>query len=220
MENLSLSRLVFGVGVIVIGIAALLGAFGIINFSELFGTYWPVLLIVAGLVLIADNPKQNYLWGILLFALGAVALFNTLDIVEVNFWQLFWPLILIVFGWSVLTQRARINSNSADNVTAILGGAENKNQSQDYRGGKVTAIMGGCSIDLAKADIKKEATLEILAVMGGIELRVPENWEVRTSVMPILGGAENKTIRPSAKTKAPVLNVVGTALLGGIEIKN
>lgn len=220
MKNHSISRLAFGVGIIGVGLAALLGAFDIINFNELFRTYWPLLLIGGGLVLLADNPRQNYLWALLMLVLGSVALFNTLDIVDVNFWQLFWPLILIAFGWSVLTQRARINSTSADNVTAILSGAETKNDSRDYKGGKVTTILGGSSIDLSKADIKKEATLEILTVMGGIELRVPETWEVRTSVMPILGGVENKAVAPSGKTKAPVLNFVGTTLMGGIEIKN
>lgn len=220
MENISLSRLSFGVGVIVVGVAALLGAFNVINFNELISTYWPLLPMIAGLVLLADNARQNYLWAGLLLLIGAVALFNTLDIVDVNFWQLFWPLLLIVFGWSVLTQRARVVATSADNVSAILSGAENKNRSQDYKGGKVTTILGGASVDLSKADIKKEATLEILTVMGGIELRVPEHWEVRTSVMPILGGAENKTSSPTSKTKAPVLNVIGTALMGGIEIKN
>lgn len=220
MNNLSISRLAFGVGIIGVGVAALLGAFDVINFNELFHTYWPLLLIAVGLVLLVDNLRQNYLWALLMLVLGAVALFNNLDIYDISFWQLFWPLILIAFGWSILTQRTRINSTGADNITAILSGAETKNDSQDYKGGKVTALLGGSSIDLSKANIKNEATLEILTVMGGVELRVPETWEVRTSVTPILGGVENKAVAPSGKSKAPVLNVVGTALMGGIEIKN
>lgn len=220
MENLSLSRLVFGVGVIGVGIAALLGAFDIINFGELLRTYWPVLLIVAGLTLLADNPKQNYLWGGLMTIVGTIALLGNFNVVNIDFWQLFWPLVLIVFGWSILTQRARINSDNPDNITAILGSIESKNDSSDYQGGKITAVMGGGTVDLTKASLKKEATLEILTVMGGVELRVPESWEVRTSVMPILGGVENKAAAPTDKVKAPVLNVIGTALLGGIDIRN
>ena len=219
MKETSPSRLAAGAGIILVGVAALLGAFNVINFNDIFQTYWPLLLVAAGVVVLLENPRQNYLWAILLTVFGVIAQLNTLEIVTVNFWQLFWPVILIVIGWSVLTQRVRANANSTDNVTAILSGAETKNKSKDFKGSSVSAILGGASIDLSKATIKKEATVEVLTIMGGVELRVPETWEVRTSVMPILGGVENKTAAPT-KSGAPVLHVIGTAVMGGIEIKN
>lgn len=219
MKNISLSRLAFGVGIIGVGVAALLGSFDIINFGELVRNYWPLLLIAGGLVLLADDLRQNYIWAGILIILGVVAELNVLALVEVNFWQIFWPIVLILFGSSLLFKRAGVSTNSDDKVTAIFAGAETRNSSKDYRGGQVTAILGGSSINLSKAVIKKEATLEILAVMGGVELRVPDEWEVRTSVMPILGGVENKAQAPKGNN-APVLNIVGTVLMGGIEIKN
>ena len=222
MEKTSLSRLALGVGIIALGVAALLGSLNLINFKDIFSTFWPLLLISAGLVLALENLRQNYIWAAVLILFGTTAQLNTLGIADMNFWELFWPVVLIAIGWSVLSQRTKFNSLGTDNVSAILSGAETKNHSQDYQGGKATAVLGGCSIDLTKANIKKEATLEVLAIMGGVELRVPENWEVKVSIMSILGGAENKTISPqsSSKTKPPVLNVVGTAVMGGIEIKN
>ena len=221
MENTSLSRLALGVAVIVVGAAALLGSLDIINFKTVFSTFWPLLLIGAGLVLMLDNFRQNYIWAIVLILLGLISQLNALDVTNINFWELFWPVALIAIGWSILTQKTRFNTTGTDNVSAILSGSETKSRSQDYQGGKATAILGGCSIDLTKANIKKEATLEVLAIMGGVELRVPENWEIKTSIMPILGGTENKATSPQpGKAKAPILNIVGTAVMGGIEIKN
>jgi hypothetical protein len=218
MKNISLLRLVIGIGIIMVGLLALLGEFGVINFAGWFSTYWPLLFIAGGLAFWADNPRQNYIWSIIIICLGIVAQLNALDIVNVGFWQLFWPAILIVFGWSVLVNRAE-NITSEENVTAFLSGATNKSNSKDYKGGKVTAILGGSELDLRKAAIKQSATIEVLAVMGGIEIRVPEGWDVRASVTPILGGTDNKTAVPS-NSKAPVLNVVGTVMMGGVDIKN
>src|SRR5207237_8385796 len=45
------------------------------------------------------------------------------------------------------------SSNSVVSATAILGGVERRISSQDFRGGDVTAIMGGCNIDLRGASI-------------------------------------------------------------------
>ncbi len=220
MKETSLSRLSAGVGIIVIGVAALLGALDVINFSDIFQTYWPLLLIAAGVVIWLENPKQSYLWAIAIIVLGVTAQLNTLDVTDINFWQLFWPVILIVVGWSILSQRSsRISPDATTNISALLSGTETKSNAKDYNGGKISAILGGVELDLSRASIKKEATIEVFALMGGIELRVPDDWEVRTSLMPILGGAENKTTT-SSNSKAPVLNIVGTVVLGGIEIKN
>lgn len=219
MEDTSPLRFALGLGIIAIGIAALLGALNIINFNELARTSWPLLFIAGGAILLVDSPKQNYLWAIILIGIGAVAQLNVLDIVDVNFWQLFWPVVLIAFGWSILVNRTGAVAAADDRITAFLSGTSNKSSSKDYKGGRVTAILGGSEIDLRKATIKEEATLDVLVIMGGVELRVPEDWEVRTSVTPILGDAENKAAAPNA-AKAPILNIVGTVTLGGIEIKN
>lgn len=219
MKETSLSRLSAGVGIIVIGVAALLGALDIINFNYLFQTYWPLLLIAAGVVMWLENPKQGYLWAIAVIILGITAQLNTLDVTDINFWQLFWPVILIVIGWSILSKRSSQISDATSDISAILSGTETKSNAKDYKGGKISAVLGGVEMDLSRASIKKEATIEVFALMGGIELRVPDNWEVRTSLMPILGGSENKANAPSS-SKAPVLNIVGTIVLGGIEIKN
>lgn len=219
MKNTSISRLLVGGGVVLFGALALLGSLGIINFSQLVATYWPLALILGGFILLIENRRENYLWSIVLLGGGLTALLNNLNIFDVNVWQLFWPIAIMAVGVTIIMQRARLSSNSSQNINAILSGFETKNNSKNYQSSRITAFMGGGTLDLRKATINKEATIDILAIMGGVELQVPEDWDVRVSVMPILGGVENKTSIKS-KSNSPILNVVGTTVMGGIDIKN
>jgi len=56
--------------------------------------------------------------------------------------------------------------------------------------------------------------------MGGVELRVPDTWLVICEVTPFLGGAEDETRPPQGVSNAPRLRIVGTATLGGLNIRN
>ena len=51
--------------------------------------------------------------------------------------------------------------------------------------------MGGCEIDLRHASIDGEAVIDIFALWGGVELRVPPDWTVVSRVTPILGGVDD-----------------------------
>ena len=88
-----------------------------------------------------------------------------------------------------------------------------------FRGGDLTAVMGGCEIDLRQAEINGDAAIDVFAVWGGIEIRVPENWSVAFRVTPILGGVEDKT-RPSLGASAHRLTIRGVVVMGAVEVKN
>ena len=56
--------------------------------------------------------------------------------------------------------------------------------------------------------------------MGGVDIRVPDTWQVRCDVTPLLGGADDSTRSAQGATNAPTLRVVGTVTLGGLSIRN
>ena len=111
------------------------------------------------------------------------------------------------------------DSTSTISGMAILGGVSRGSSSRDFRGGDLTAILGGCEIDLRRAAINGEAVIDIFAMWGGIELKVPEDWAVESRVTPLLGGVEDKT-RPPQGASAHRLLLRGFAIMGGVEIKN
>jgi len=86
-------------------------------------------------------------------------------------------------------------------------------------GADVTAIMGGCTIDLRGADIGTEpAVIDAFAFWGGIEILVPEGWAVTNKVLPLLGSAADKT-RPMPGASRQLL-VRGTSMMAGVEISH
>ena len=91
--------------------------------------------------------------------------------------------------------------------------------SQAFEGADLTAIMGGCTIDLRGADIGAEpAVIDAFAFWGGIEILVPEGWVVTNKVLPLLGGASDTT-RPAAGASKQLL-VRGTSMMAGVQIGN
>jgi hypothetical protein len=103
-------------------------------------------------------------------------------------------------------------------VTAILGGFERRVHTQDFRGGEVTAVMGGCALDMRAASMTGEAVIDVFAFWGGVTLKVPPDWTVVLEGTPIMGGFEEKTVSPPDGSKRLVVR--GYAIMGGVEVRN
>lgn len=107
---------------------------------------------------------------------------------------------------------------------AMMGEARRTSNDKPFRGGEMTAIMGGCVLDLRQAEIApgEHAVLNILAVMAGHEVWVPPGWSVASDVVPLLGGVDDKRLAPLAPLgpDAPRLVLKGVVLMGGAVIKN
>src|SRR5262249_18509485 len=75
--------------------------------------------------------------------------------------------------------------------TAILGGIERQISSPTFRSADASAFMGGVKLDFRDATMDgNEAKIEVSAIMGGIEIRVPRTWTVVNRVSPVMGGVE------------------------------
>ena len=80
----------------------------------------------------------------------------------------------------------------------------------------MTAIMGGCELDLREARMAgDEAHIAAFALWGGIEIRVPREWLVLNESSALMGGVDDAT-RPHPGANRPRLVVRGFALMGGI----
>ncbi len=215
----SLTQLTAGVCIITVGALLLLDTLHVT--SGALGTWWPLLLVVVGIVTLV-NEMRNYIWGIALMAGGILLQLHTLGVVSINPWEFFWPVVIILVGLSVVTNRnakPQVSKERSDDVSAIFGGVDQVSAASDYEGGSATAVLGGVKLDLRKAVIKKEATLRVFAFCGGVELIVPEGVIVKPQANCILGGIENKQPAATAKKDAPILYITGTVALGGVEIK-
>ena len=126
----------------------------------------------------------------------------------------------------------RLNGANLDpdrvNATSILGGITDRSVSKDFRGGRLTAFLGGVSVDLREAEIvEKPVRISVSAILGGVEISVPQHWNVKKDVQPIAGGVDDR--RPLVRhhddddgppDNAPDLVVTGSVLLGGLLIRD
>jgi predicted membrane protein len=218
-------RLIVGIFIVLIGVVFLLEEFMGIDAQQILA-YWPVGLIILGLLgLIQGTSKVG---AVVALIVGVWALAWNLGYVSVEIWQ-FWPLAIVAVGLS-LVKRALTGQkppaagavgepNDRVNAFAIMGGVVRTNNSSAFRGGEMSAIMGGCELDLTQAQLADgEAVIDVFALWGGIEIRIPDTWGVSGQVQPIMGAFEDKTRPPrDAKTR---LIVRGVVIMGGVEVKN
>lgn len=225
MKTPNLTRNITGLIIIIIGLLAFSGSVGGINFDELMGNIWPSLVIAGGILLYFGNRRRSIVWPLPIVIAGVLFQIRQLDLVQFDVWQLLWPLAIVGAGVTILLNRSpvgkRTDKTDGNSVVSnvILSGSDLKISSQDFQGGDLMAILGGVSLDLTDAKIKKTATIHVFCLMGGIDISVPRNWRVQSNVTPIMGGVDGKALK-NANTDGPVLIITGDVALGGVEIKN
>src|SRR6185436_13726953 len=106
-------------------------------------------------------------------------------------------------------------------AVAVMSAIERSTSTTDFRGGELTAVMGGIEVDLRQAQIANgEAVIDVFAFWGGIELKVPESWVVVGKVAPLMGGYVDKTRRQAKHDGHQRLILRGMAIMGGVEVRN
>jgi predicted membrane protein len=221
---------VVGGVVCLVGLLLLLDHLNIISVDHLW-RFWPLILIAVGAAHLADPGRRP--WGAVVLTVGVIFLLSSLNILRFD-WAELWPLAIIVAGgmmvWNSLqAQRRRTDmpdSAATMNAYAIFGGLERRFTVKDFRFGRVSAVFGGAELDFHDADIDGDTgELELNAIFGGVELRVPENWNVEARNQTMFGGYSDKTrnsMRAADSTivAAKTLIISGTVMFGGVEVKN
>jgi predicted membrane protein len=230
-------RLIVGLAIALFGVVLVMDRLNLLMADQVL-RWWPAVIVAVGALIFRQTRHVGHgANGIVVMVIGGWLLLNTLGITSIGFWQLFWPLVLIGIGAALVVQAMGRRTREASggdvddtlNIFAVLGGAKRQSASTRFRGGEVTAFMGGYQIDLRQATIPpgEEAVLDIFTAMGGGEIIVPASWTVETPIVPLMGGIDDKRIAPLPGAAgaiggkaAPRLVLRGLVMLGGIEIKS
>ncbi len=217
-------QLVLGIIIIFLGVLFALDNLNILAAGD-FLRFWPLGLMALGLtILLEAESAERRLLGAICFGIGSLLLLDRLHVLDFSL-HLFWPLILVTIGLFIAWQAVMREKGPSDQAatltaTAILGGVEKTCNAQDFRGGDITVIMGGCQIDLRQAAIKADqAVIKAFAFWGGIEIRVPEGWTVKMEGFPFMGGMTDSSRTPMAPSNQHLL-IKSFVMMGGIEIRN
>ncbi len=224
------TQLFIGLLVIFVGVVMTLDNFDVLEARE-YIRFWPVFVVAFGVAKAMQSRRSSGRnAGLLIALLGVLLLLGNIRVLDFRVWD-YWPLLLVIFGGSLIWRAsaryrlpsqpdAQVDADSTINLFAFMGGFERTITSKNFQGGEMTAIMGGCEVDLRQSTINdNEAVIDVFAFWGGISMKVPEDWAVSVQGLPIMGGIEDKTHPPKGGS-AKRLVVKGYAIMGGVELSN
>jgi hypothetical protein len=207
---------------------------------------WETILIVVG-VYIGEKHRFRNLSFLVPIAIGVIFLVNDYY-PDLSIKYYVGPVILILVGMGLILRPRRIRNfrdyhrrmhrdyakeyytdttpgmNSGedylDNVS-IFGGTKKNIMSKNFKGGEATCFFGGLEINLMQADIQGQIELDLTQIFGGCKLIVPSHWEIKSELVNIFGGVEDKRPTQNINTDhSKVILLRGTSIFGGIEIRS
>jgi len=215
-------RLVLGLCIMCAGVALALDNLGLLDAGRVF-RFWPLALIAVGISkLLGERGPRS---GALVWIVVGSA-FLALNLGLLSFPRVAALVLLLVgarIAWKALQPRgaAAAGADTAGEIDVIqvLGGTKRGLAGSDFSGGQALVFMGGCEIDLRGASmVKDEAVLDLFAFWGGIEIKVPDDWDLVSHGIALLGGFVDNTRHVAGAKKRLVLT--GMAIMGGVEVKN
>lgn len=237
MENKKTDRkLIVAILLIAAGALLMLDTFDISTIPlRYYILSWKSIIIAIGVIIIAT--RERAIPGYILIGLGIIAWLPSFVNYNVSLGQIFWPALLIGVGIMIISRRGghrhnhRVRSNGTkENIdgyiddVSVFGGGTKIIQSDNFIGGDITAIFGGSEISFKDATMSTEgSTIDAFVMFGGTKLIVPDNWVVKSDIVSIFGGLNDKrAIHPNESNpeSTNILYLKGSVIFGGIEIKS
>jgi predicted membrane protein len=183
--------------------------FHCIDEGSFTSVYWPVLLIICGLIIVLHIPvsRRQRCYSRRQFHRYYDNRFN-----EKNSF----------FGDRKQSWDAE-NCSQEENFsrTCIFGSGRYTVVDVEFKGGTVQAIFSGIELDLRKTNLPEgETILNVEAIFGGIEVFVPDSWYIEVAIESVLGGIDDSRRTGGIVDSTRKLIIKGSAVFGGVEIKN
>lgn len=205
-----------------------------------------MLLIALG---VSSLFSRSYWGGFILILIGGIFLTPKFGWIERDWLSVNWPIILIVAGVILLIKPLFRRGYSSDYRSIRRHGerGETENNSNKYvssdgyvfsesmfssvqqivldpvfKGARLKTVFGGTVLDLRRTSLGlSETIIDVDCTFGGIEIYLPNDWNLQNQVASVMGGTEDKRFNASTEIdQKHVLIVRGKVIFGGIEFKN
>lgn len=222
-------NILWGIVLILVGIAIGGNALGITNINIFFDGWWTLFIIVPCFIgVISEREKTGNLIGLLIGIVLLLCCQNLLDFDMV--WKLVFPAILVIIGLSLIFKDT-INSKVNDEIKKLSKNVKGESEycstfsgqdinfnGEEFKGTNLTAVFGGIKCDLRKAKIESDVVINTSSIFGGIDVIVPENVKVKVKSTSIFGGvSDNK--KHSESEDAHTIYINASCVFGGVDIK-
>jgi len=128
----------------------------------------------------------------------------------------FWPVLVVLYGATLVVGRSRRNRIVRTDGTTVFGGVG----TTDVDGVRTaTAVFEDADLDFRTVDRDPDdppLAVEATAVFGDVDVRVPEDWVVGVDAASVFGAVRDR--RRRAPTGTPDLVVDATAVFGDVTL--
>ena len=220
-----LNRILWGLVFIVLGVIIALNVFNIIDFNIFFRGWWTLFIIVPCFIGLFDNTNESKVGNIVGLVIGVLLLLMCNNLIRFDIIiKLFIPAIFVIIGLYLILGssinskvKEKINSTNKDNLESIVATFAEKNEKPNkFNGAKVDAIFGSVYLDLSESSIKNESVIVATGIFGSVNIKVPEDVEVKIKSTPIFGGVSNKS---KGKNEKKIIYIEAYAVFGSVDIK-
>jgi hypothetical protein len=208
------AKLIIGIFFVLHGILLAADNLGVLRAWD-YLRFWPAAILLVGLYKIWEPGRQVV--GAILVVVGASLLAQNAGWLTLSIFDL-WPLALIVGGIAVIARAFGFELPSGDSRNIVAVFTTHKLAPQEFAGARIAAVMGGCQLDLTEARLTQEpAVIDIFTMWGGVEIFVPDTFEVVGELVPFMAGFEVNVAPKGAPQHRLVVR--GTAVMAGVEVK-
>lgn len=216
-------------GQVVVGL--LVVAFGLLLTADNLGwmnaravlRYWPLVIVALGAWRVVSSDRASgRVSGGMVMLVGALLAADQVYRLPARIWD-WWPLLLIAAGVLLVfrSREGEVPATTDRDATefAFWSGVRRRIATPNFRRADLTAVMGGIELDLRQAATGSEpAVVDVFVMMGGVDIKVPPDWDVSNQVVAVMGGAADRSA--GTKDARKRLIVRGLVIMGGVEIKN
>ena len=224
--------MIWGIAIVALGVIFGGNALGWFNINIFFDGWWTLFIIVPSVIsFFTDKDKVSSLVTLMV---GVVLLLAAQNVFSYEVaWKVILALILVVIGISIIVKtilknkcnkemEAKIKEaevvDKAESFVAVFSGSEKKYKDEVFEGANLVAVFGGVDLDLTQAKFEKDTVIKAFALFGGIDIKVPDNVQVKMKSGFMFGGANDER-KGEAKGRYTIY-IDAAGAFGGVSISD
>lgn len=223
--------IIWGVALVALGVIFGGNALGWFSIDVFFDGWWTLFIIVPSVIsLFTEKEKIS---SLVFLAVGVILLLAAQDVFS---WEVAWKVILavvlVMIGVGVIFKGIFRGNNdkeverkirefdedkTMDSQIAIFSGSDRVYNDEEFAGSNLVAVFGGVDLDLRHAKFTKDTVIRAFCLFGGIDVKLPEEVQVKIRSRFIFGGASDERKSDTGKGKHTIY-IDAAGGFGGISV--
>ena len=225
--------IVWGLAIIILGVIFGGNALGLFDINIFFDGWWTLFIIVPSFIsLFTEKEKVG---NLVFLACGVILLLAAQNVFSYDIaWKVILAGLLVATGIGIIFKsifhskkdkeiEAKIekikDDKKMDSQIAIFSGSDKNYNKEVFPGSNLVAVFGGIDLDLREAVIKQDVVIKAFCLFGGIDIRVPDNVQIKIKSGFIFGGIADSRKAKIEKSKYTIY-IDAAGGFGGVDIKD